>query len=137
MTDAEKKAKKKAKKAAQKVQEEKKRMWLRKFISSLNPYSKTVKAAQNANADKEYEPEAPKDDDPDGMKLITSSDPLEHAAKLLHPLKTVAAGNIDAWVAIYDVAVRRSAFFKSFCLDSFANERHSDFQKNCCKPSRR
>lgn len=108
LTDAEKKAKKKAKKAAQKVQEEKKRMWLYNFVFSLNPYPKFVKAAQNANADKEYEPEAPKDDDPDAMKLIASTDPLEHAAKLLQPLKIVAASNIDVWISIYDVAVRRS-----------------------------
>ena len=38
------------------------------------------------------------------------SDPLERAAKLLEPLRTLATGNIDAWIAIYDVAVRRSAY---------------------------
>lgn len=50
----------------------------------------------------------PKDDDPDGMKLLKSTDRLEHAAKLLNPLATLASDNIDVWIAIYDVAVRRS-----------------------------
>jgi|ERR1700722_9356551 len=49
-----------------------------------------------------------KDDDPDGMKLISCADPLERAMKFLSPLKTLARDKIDVWIAIYDVAVRRS-----------------------------
>ncbi|KAF9559465.1 NMDA receptor-regulated protein 1a [Agrocybe pediades] len=94
MTDAEKKAKKKAKKAAVKAQEEK-------------------KTAQPAAADKDIDPPPPKDDDPDGIKLLSCADPLEQAAKLLHPLVTLAAANVDAWIAIYDVAIRRKKLLQA------------------------
>ncbi|KAF8970163.1 NMDA receptor-regulated protein 1-domain-containing protein [Flammula alnicola] len=94
LTDAEKKAKKKAKKAAQKVQEDK-------------------KTAQATNDNKDLEAAPPKDDDPDGLKLLGSSDPLEQASKLLHPLKTLAADNIDVWIAIYDVAIRRKKMLQA------------------------
>lgn len=50
----------------------------------------------------------PKDDDPDGAKLLQAEDRLERAAKFLNPLTTHASNNIDAWIAIYDVAIRRS-----------------------------
>ncbi|KAF9482671.1 N-terminal acetyltransferase A, auxiliary subunit [Pholiota conissans] len=93
LTDAEKKAKKKAKKAAQKVQEEKK--------------------AAPANDNKELDPPPPKDEDPDGLKVIASSDGLEQAAKLLEPLKSLAANNIDAWISIYDVAIRRKKLLQA------------------------
>ncbi|KDR72571.1 hypothetical protein GALMADRAFT_252705 [Galerina marginata CBS 339.88] len=94
LTDAEKKAKKKAKKAAQKVQDEK-------------------KAQPTANDPKDLEAAPPKDDDPDGLKLIGSSDPLEQAFKLLHPLTTLAPNNIDVWIAIYDVAIRRKKLLQA------------------------
>jgi peptide alpha-N-acetyltransferase len=90
LTDAEKKAKKKAKKAAQKVQEDPK------------------KAANSANEDKGLEAPALKDDDPDGTKLLASSDGLETAAKLLQPLVNLELPSVRLWVTIYDVAVRRS-----------------------------
>ena len=64
-----------------------------------------------ANEDKGLEATPQKDDDPDGLKLLASPDGLEQAAKLLHPLSTFCANNIDVWIAIYDVAVRRSAVF--------------------------
>ncbi|KZT00643.1 NMDA receptor-regulated protein 1a [Laetiporus sulphureus 93-53] len=95
LTDAEKKAKKKAKKAAQKVHEEVK------------------KANANVNEDKGLELPAPKDDDPDGAKLLQASDPLEKAAKFLAPLRTLAKDNIDAWIATYDVAVRRKKYIQA------------------------
>lgn len=90
LTDAEKKAKKKAKKAAQKTQEDPK------------------KAATSANEDKGLEAPAPKDDDPDGTKLLTSPDGLEIAAKFLQPLISVELPSIRLWVTVYDVAIRRS-----------------------------
>ncbi|KAG5654558.1 hypothetical protein H0H81_000083 [Sphagnurus paluster] len=96
LTDAEKKAKKKAKKAAQKVQEEAKK----------GP-------APSANEDKGLEVTPPKDDDPEGIKLISVADPLERAAKLLQPLESLAAENIDAWIAVYDVAVRRKKLLQA------------------------
>lgn len=57
--------------------------------------------------DKGIEPPTPKDDDPDGLKLLRAEDGLERAAKLLSPLSTICLNNIDVWIAIYDVAVRR------------------------------
>ncbi|KAF5383319.1 hypothetical protein D9615_004982 [Tricholomella constricta] len=96
LTDAEKKAKKKAKKAAQKVQEDVKKA-----------------PAASANEDKGLEVTLPKDDDPEGIKLLSVADPLEHAAKLLHPLSALSTNNIDAWLAIYDVAVRRKKFLQA------------------------
>lgn len=63
---------------------------------------------QTANADKELEAPPSKDDDPDGLKLIASQDGLEQAAKLLQPLTKLAPKNVDVWLAIYDVAIRRS-----------------------------
>ncbi|KAJ6631099.1 NMDA receptor-regulated protein 1-domain-containing protein [Mycena sp. CBHHK59/15] len=95
LTDAQKKAKKKAKKAAQKIQEDAKKS-----------------PPQSNNDDKGLEPTT-KEDDPDGSKLLQCTDPLERAAKLLKPLATLAAGNIDVWIAIYDVAVRRKKFLQA------------------------
>lgn len=69
----------------------------------------TPLVAQAAN-DKDPEFVAPKDGDPDGMKLIGSSDVLEQASRLLHPLTTLVPDNIDVWIAVYDVAIRRSEF---------------------------
>jgi len=89
-TDAEKKAKKRAKKAAQKVQEDPR------------------KPATSANEDKGLEAPAPKDDDPDGTKLLTSPDGIETAAKLLQPLVNLELPSISLWVTVYDVAIRRS-----------------------------
>ena len=53
-----------------------------------------------------------KDDDPDGTKLISVADPLERAATFLRPLATLASDNIKVWIAIYDVAVRRSELLR-------------------------
>lgn len=71
-------------------------------------------AAPSANEDKGLEVPPSKDDDPDGHKLLGSPDPLEKAAKLLTPLSTLAADNIDVWIAIYDVAIRRSMYRLSY-----------------------
>lgn len=90
LTDAEKKAKKKAKRAAQKIHEDPK------------------KAVTSANEDKGLEAPAPKDDDPDGTKLLASAEGLEMAAKLLQPLVNLQLPFVRIWVTVYDVAVRRS-----------------------------
>lgn len=90
LTDAEKKAKKRAKKAAQKTQEDPK------------------KAAISANEDKGLDAPAPKDDDPDGTRLLASPEGLETAASLLQPLVNLELPSVLLWVTVYDVAVRRS-----------------------------
>ncbi|KAI3602855.1 nmda receptor-regulated protein 1 [Moniliophthora roreri] len=95
LSDAEKKAKKKAKKAAQKVQEEAK------------------KPNANANEDKGIEPGPAKDDDPDGLKLLACSDPLERAAKLLQPLVNLGVEDVDVLCCVYDVAIRRNKLLQA------------------------
>ncbi|KAF8886487.1 NMDA receptor-regulated protein 1-domain-containing protein [Infundibulicybe gibba] len=96
LTDAEKKAKKKAKKAAQKVQED----------------PKKGTPAPN-HEDKGLEVTPSKDEDPEGSKLLEASDPLEQAAKLLHPLSMLNTNNIEVWVTIFDVALRRKKFLQA------------------------
>ncbi len=64
--------------------------------------------AATSATDDTVEATAGKDDDPDGVKLLGAADGLDRAAKLLQPLESLASDNIDAWLVIYDVAVRRS-----------------------------
>lgn len=66
--------------------------------------------ANSSNEDKGLEPPPPKDDDPDGSKLLQAEDGLARAAKFLAPLITLETTDIDVWIAIYDVAVRRRMF---------------------------
>ena len=77
---------------------------------------KTANSA--ANEDKGLDVDKPKDEDPDGAKLLQASDPLERAAKYLKPLATMAKDSVETWIAIYDVAVRRSR--RSHCLLSLS-----------------
>ena len=58
--------------------------------------------------EKEDAPVQRVDDDPDGHKLIKTTDPLEEAAKLLEPLLDIPHNNPTICVAIYDVSIRRS-----------------------------
>ncbi|KAI0711428.1 NMDA receptor-regulated protein 1a [Earliella scabrosa] len=95
LSGEEKKAKKKAKKAEKKVQEEAK------------------KASTSANEDKGLDVSPPKDEDPDGTKLLQAPEPLERAAKILKPLVTMAKGNIEVWIVIYDVAIRRKKYLQA------------------------
>jgi len=81
---------------------------------------------QNLNEDKGLAPPA-KDDDPEGTKLLSSSNGLETAAKLLRPLTNLLASSninvrekvegmvkdnerIEIWLTSYDVAIRRRTF---------------------------
>jgi len=93
--EEEKKAKKRAKKAQQKQEEQKKA------------------AAASTNEDKGLDAIPQKDDDPDGMKLLTSPEPLERAWKLLLPLLRLSISNIDLWISVYDVAVRRGKYLQA------------------------
>jgi hypothetical protein len=63
--------------------------------------------AAASNEDKGLDLTPMKDEDPDGIKLLTSPEPLERAWKLLLPLLRLSISNIDLWISIYDVAVRR------------------------------
>jgi len=64
-------------------------------------------AAASTNEDKGLDITPQKDEDPDGVKLLTSPEPLERAWKLLSPLLRLSISNIDLWLSVYDVAVRR------------------------------
>lgn len=109
LTEAAKKAAKKAKKkaaaAAAKV-----------TSTSTDPKS----AQQSSNEDKGLEPPSAKDDDPDGLKLL-SGEPtpvLDQAWKFLQPLVVLKGnesveGNVGVWVAVYDVAVRRGRYLQA------------------------
>ncbi|TFY68467.1 hypothetical protein EVG20_g3546 [Dentipellis fragilis] len=97
LTESEKKAKKKAsKKAAQKLADDVKKA-----------------ASSTGSDDKGLDVPTPKDDDPDGIKLLTGPEPLERAWKFLLPLTTLAKDNIDVWIAVYDVAVRRGKYLQA------------------------
>ncbi|KAG6896551.1 hypothetical protein C0992_007498 [Termitomyces sp. T32_za158] len=114
LTDAEKKAKKKAKKAAQKVQDDPK-----KGNKILHSHVK-ICPTPSANEDKGLEPVHPKDDDPEGLKLIGVPDPLEKAAKFLQPLTTLATDNIEVWSVVYDVAIRRKKYLQALQALNYA-----------------
>ncbi|CDO77958.1 hypothetical protein BN946_scf184971.g8 [Trametes cinnabarina] len=105
LSEAEKKAKKKAKKAEKKVQED-------------------AKKGNSTNEDKGLDAGPARDDDPDGTKLLQSPDPLERAAKLLKPLSALVTNNHEAWLAIYDVAVRRRKYLQA--LQALYNVRRLD-----------
>jgi len=68
---------------------------------------------QTTPNDRDLDPPPPKDEDPDGLKLLGSPDVLERASKLLHPLSTVAPNNVDVWITVYDVAIRRKKLLQA------------------------
>ena len=105
--EEEKKAKKKARKAQQKQEELKKGKSFTVNRRSLLKHAVAAAAAAASNEDKGLELTPMKDEDPDGIKLLTSPEPLERAWKLLSPLLRLSISNIDLWISIYDVAVRR------------------------------
>jgi hypothetical protein len=107
-TDAAKKAKKKAKKAAQKVQEDKK--GVQPFFVFLSRSVSIINVAATISEDKGLEPGPTKDDDPDGSKLLSSTNGLDKAAKFLSPLSDLTPRNIDVWITSYDVAIRRRKY---------------------------
>ncbi|KAF8639266.1 hypothetical protein AX16_010338 [Volvariella volvacea WC 439] len=106
LTEAEKKAKKKAKKQGHKTQED--------------PKKSTLQGS--TNEDKGLEVPAPKDEDPDGSKLLASPDPLDKAAKFLAPLVSLAPGNSEVWLVGYDVAIRRKKLLQAVRALNHARE---------------
>ncbi|TFK20657.1 N-terminal acetyltransferase A, auxiliary subunit [Coprinopsis marcescibilis] len=95
LTDAEKKAKKKAKKAA----------------AAAKPTDDKKGGA--ANEDKGLDIPVTKDEDSDGLKLLGCSDPLERAFQLLRPIINVAPSNLQVWLALYDVQIRRKKLLQA------------------------
>lgn len=73
------------------------------IVSLYFLHSKIAPPAANADDDAI----TPKDDDPEGLKLLATTTPLEQAAKLLLPLHSLRSQSLDTWLVSYDVAVRR------------------------------
>jgi len=73
-----------------------------------------VRAKQNE--DKGLEAPPPKDDDPEGLKLVAADDPLERASKVLGLLGEFGKDDIDVNAISFDVAIRQSTFFVSVSL---------------------
>lgn len=95
-----KKAINKAKKAARKGQPE---------ADGAN--SKKATAIQPE--DRGLEPPRPRDDDPEGLKLVLAEDPLERADKYLTGLSELVPQHMDICFAIYDVAIRRKKYLQA------------------------
>lgn len=95
-----KKAINKAKKAARKGQPE---------ADGAN----SKKATATQSEDKGLDPPRPKDDDPEGLKLVLAEDPLERADKYLTGLSELVPQNMDICFAIYDVAIRRKKYLQA------------------------
>lgn len=113
--DAQKKARKKAKKAEKKAEGECPYPCPHVPINQSHQPSE-FHAATNGlptNDEKDIPPTAPKDDDPDGMKLLSATDPLEQAWRWIRPLEELRAENIQVWLTAYDISLRRSVFFVS------------------------
>jgi tetratricopeptide (TPR) repeat protein len=82
---------------------------------------KEAQKAEREAATKKNEPNKPtnpadgdvkkKDDDPDGVKLAATTEPLADAMKFLTPLLQFSPKSIDAQIAGFEVYFRRSEFF--------------------------
>ncbi|KAG9004716.1 hypothetical protein FRB93_010207 [Tulasnella sp. JGI-2019a] len=92
LSDTQKKARKKAKKAEK----------------------QKVDASVVAHADdKDPPPAPPKDEDLDGMKLLSVANPLEQALRLVKPLEDLQAGDIRVWLTTYDISQRRKKYLRA------------------------
>lgn len=96
-----KKAAKKARKEAQKAE--------REALAKKNEANKVVKDADGETKKK--------DDDPDGVKLAATTEPLTDAMKFLNPLLQFSPKSIDAQIAGFEVYIRRSKFSNNCFLN--------------------
>jgi len=94
-----KKAAKKAKKEAQKAERE-----AAEKAAKQDPNKAGAQKAKDADDVKK------KDDDPTGLKLIATTDPLGDALKFLGPLLQFSPKNIEGQIAGFEVYIRRSKF---------------------------
>lgn len=69
----------------------------------------TVRTAAAGTATVEDELAVPKDDDPDGQKLLKADDFLEVAMRFVRPLETMASDRMATWLLSYRVAMARGA----------------------------
>ncbi|KAG8216414.1 N-terminal acetyltransferase A, auxiliary subunit, partial [Butyriboletus roseoflavus] len=121
-----KKALNKAKKAAHKATAETSKDYddassqkgeLRHRSISFHAYNITfrfvVRAATKRNEDKGLEAPPSPDDDPEGLKLVTTGDLLERASKFLGSLGEYGKDNIDVNLTSFDVAIRQKKYLKA------------------------
>lgn len=101
-TDASRKALSKAKKAAHKGND-----------PSQESQDAANKKVSNQSEDKGLDAPIPKDEDPDGVKMVLADDALERAAKFLATLKESGKRSIDACLANFDVAMRRKKYLQA------------------------
>ena len=94
-----KKAAKKAKKEAQKAERE-----------AAEKAAKQDPNKTSANKSKASDEIKKKDEDPNGLKLAATSNPLGDAMKFLGPMLQLSPKNIEGQIAGFDVYIRRSAF---------------------------
>lgn len=64
--------------------------------------------AAHQSEDKGLDAPLPKDDDPEGVKMVLADDPLDRAAKFLETLKEFGKQSMDVCCVSFDVALRRS-----------------------------
>ncbi|KAK3318039.1 NMDA receptor-regulated protein 1-domain-containing protein [Apodospora peruviana] len=101
-----KKALKKAKKEAQKAERE-----------AAEKAAKQDPNKASAQKSKDAEDVKKKDDDPNGLKLAATSDPLGDAMKFLGPMLQLSPKNIDGQIAGFDVYLRRKKYLLALkCL---------------------
>ncbi|PBP22556.1 tetratricopeptide [Diplocarpon rosae] len=97
-----KKAAKKARKDAQKAE--------REAAAKKSEPNKAVRVADEGAQKK-------KDDDPEGLKLAATSEPLAEAMKFLTPLLQYSPKSIDAQIAGFEVYIRRKKYILALkCL---------------------
>ncbi|KAK3323395.1 NMDA receptor-regulated protein 1-domain-containing protein [Cercophora scortea] len=110
-----KKAAKKAKKEAQKAERE-----AAEKAAKQDPNKATA-------VKKDAEDPKKKDDDPNGLKLAATSDPLGDAMRFLGPLLQFSPKNIDGQIAGFDVYIRRSKSSSLPCPPSHSVESSLSF----------
>ncbi|KAI1504545.1 NMDA receptor-regulated protein 1-domain-containing protein [Biscogniauxia marginata] len=99
-----KKAAKKAKKEAQKAERE--------------AAEKAAKQDPNKSKASSAEP-LKKDDDPNGLKLVATTEPLVEATKFLSPILQFSPKNIDGQIAGFEVFIRREKYVLALrCLNA-------------------
>lgn len=103
LTEATKKALSKAKKAAHRGHDP--------LQESQDAANKKVAAHQSE--DKGLDAPLPKDDDPEGVKMVLAEDPLERAAKYLETLKEFGKQSMDVCCVNFDVALRRKKYLQA------------------------
>jgi len=74
-------------------------------------------AKQDPNKSKEEEEPRKTDDDPNGLKLAGTNDPLGEATKIVAPVLQFSPKNLDGQLAGFDVYMRKSKYLLALrCL---------------------